>query len=121
MVSQALVEGICRFVLQKHKFQTCCKPPDAAKILAARQIISQQCADAIHRIWGSFRNDVHHMNPNVVEVPIEQLAKSNLDDLSIVESEIFAFSFVEGKLFPKTPLYWDVQDDGTVSVSVRCT
>jgi hypothetical protein len=59
------------------------------------------------------------MNPKVASIPFPQLAKSNLKALATVEREIFAVDFKEGKLLPKQPQYWDVEEDGTVPVFLR--
>lgn len=118
MSSQAVNEGILKLLAERNSINA----TDHSELmdeLQSRNIISATCATASEKIWGSFRNDVHHMNPKVTSIPFRQLAKSNLQALAIVEREIFAVDFKEGKLLPKQPRYWDVEEDGTVPVFLR--
>lgn len=119
MVSQAVVEGIWRFVLERNQIPADRDRPALAATLVEREILSAECADAFGRIWRSFRNDVHHMNPSVNAVPFRDLAKRNLIDLATIEREIFAVGFNDGKLVPIQPLYWDLGPGGTTSVFLR--
>lgn len=118
MSSQAVNEGILKFLAERNGIQTT-EHSETMGTLQSRNLISAECATASEKIWGSFRNDVHHMNPKVTSIPFLQLAKSNLQALAIVEREIFGVDFEEGKLVPKQPKYWDVQADGTVPVFLR--
>ena len=123
MVSQAVNEGIWRFVLERNQIQVGDGKkidwPAIAEELVERKIISTECADAFGRIWRSFRNDVHHMNPSVSAVPFRELARRNMVDLAAIEKEIFAVTFSNGKLVPVQPRYWDLQADGTTSAFLR--
>jgi hypothetical protein len=119
MVSQAVTEAIWRFVLERNQVQADGDRPAQATALVKRGILSTECAEAFGRIWRSFRNDVHHMNPKVSSVPFRELARRNLKDLATIEREIFAVSFNNGKLVPIQPLYWDLGADGTTSVFLR--
>jgi hypothetical protein len=119
MVSQAVVEGIWRFVLERNHIQADRDRPALAATLVDRRILSVECADAFGRIWRSFRNDVHHMNPSVSAVPFRELARRNLVDLAVIEREVFAVSFDHRRLVPLQPLYWDIQAGGTTSVFLR--
>ena len=81
MVSQSITEGIWRFVLERNQIQLKTlkgggkkiKRPAIAAILVKRKIISTECAAAFVRIWGSFRNDMHHMKPKVSTVNFPKL------------------------------------------------
>jgi hypothetical protein len=119
MVSQAVTEGIWRFVLERNQVQADRDRLAVATILVERGVLSAECAEAFGRIWRSFRNDVHHMNPSVSRVPLRELAKRNLFDLAVIEREIFAVNFDNGKLVPIQPRYWDLQSGGTTSVFLR--
>jgi hypothetical protein len=119
MVSQAVTEGIWRFVVEQNDVQSERDRPALAATLVERKILSQDCADAFGRIWRSFRNDVHHMNPNVSAVPFKELARRNLMDLAVIEREIFGVTFDNGRLVPLQPKYWDLREDGTTSVFLR--
>jgi hypothetical protein len=119
MVSQAVTEGIWRLVLERNQVQADRDRSALATILVERGTLSADCAEAFGRIWRSFRNDVHHMNPSVERVQFRELARRNLIDLATIEREIFAVSFDNGKLVPIQPRYWDLQAGGTTSVFLR--
>jgi hypothetical protein len=119
MVSQSVTEGIWRFVLERNGIEYDPDRPSQAAVLVQKSLLSSECADAFGRIWRSFRNDVHHMNPGVSNVPFRELARRNLRDLASIEREVFAVSFDAGRLIPAQPKYWDLQPNGTVSVALR--
>jgi len=118
MVSQAVNEGILKFIAERnHILQD--NHQQFMEELLSKGVISRRCADASERIWRSFRNDVHHMNPKISSIPFKQLAKQNLQPLTEIEKEIFGVDIVEGRLLPRLPLYWDAHNDGTVPVFLR--
>ena len=128
MVSQSVTEGIWKFVLERNQIQPKklkagvgkkMKRAAVAAVLVKQKIISTECAEAFVRIWLSFRNDVHHMNPKVSTVPFRELARQNMVDLAAIEREIFSFTFSNGNLVPVQPRYWDLQADGTTSAFLR--
>jgi len=119
MVSQAVNEGIVKFVAERNGIKEKRELRDLMEEFVHRGIMTPECAQASKKIWGSFRNDVHHMNPKVVSIPFQKLAKRNLQDLATVEKEIFGADFSDGKLVPHHPEYWDVQKDGRVPVYLR--
>jgi hypothetical protein len=45
--------------------------------------------------------------------------KRNIEDIGVIEKEIFEHSFENGKIIPKQRKYWDVKADGIILVSVR--
>ena len=120
MVSQSVAEGIWKFVLDRNQQSRVENLPSVAPALVAAGILSQDCADAFIRIWGGFRNDVHHMNPKVAKIPFALLAKRNLVDLGVIERELFGWTVSEpGKLTPTQPKSWDLKADGTAPVFLR--
>ena len=130
MMSQAVAEGIWRFVLERNQIQPKKlkvgagkkkNRPTIAAVLVKRKIISTECADAFGRIWCSFRNDVHHMNPKISKVNFPEVAKRNMADLAAIERELFAVTLGEdaGKIVLVQPRYWDLQEDGTTSGFLR--
>ena len=113
MVTQSVAEGIFRLVVKRNNVTDEGDRPEVAKHLVDKRIISQECADAFVRIWKSFRNHVHHMNPDVANVPFVKLAKRNITDLATVEKELFAFRRSKEKFIVANPKYWDCLPDGT--------
>lgn len=118
---QAVAEGIAKFVCLRTATRSGKDQNARVQRLFNAKVISAECVRAFHSISGMQRDDFHHMNP---EVPtdwrvLETLAKKALNDLSVVEREIFAFQFEAGRLVPKHPQYWDATPKGTVSVFLR--
>lgn len=93
--------------------------PDIVALLVRKSIISKDCGDAFNRIYNSYRNDLHHMNRNIVKIRFAALAKKNIDDLAIIESEMFAVENTERGIRLLKPLYWDLKADGTVDSFLR--
>ena len=128
MVTQAVAEGIRKFVVERNGIEQPAAAKDEAQekdapktvaLLFDKRIISQKCADAFNRIWRSFRNDVHHMNPKVATIPFPSLAKRNIMDLTTIEGEIFAFKWDNGRIIPLNRLYWDTRTDGAIGIFLR--
>ncbi|EAR23038.1 hypothetical protein NB231_14498 [Nitrococcus mobilis Nb-231] len=118
MATQAVNEGMLKF-LEERNGLCCANHDDLMKTLRQRDIMTQKCVGAAEKIWKSFRNDVHHMNPKVSTISFPELARTNLQSLAVVEGEIFGVDIVDGKLCPKQPKYWDIQSDDTVPVFLR--
>jgi hypothetical protein len=119
MVSKAVNEGIAKFVAERNSIKERKEHGDLMDEFVQKGIMSLGCAQASGRIWGSFRNDVHHMNSKVASIPFYQLARRNLQDLATIEQEIFGTDHSDGRLVPHHPQYWDVREDGTVPVFLR--
>lgn len=119
MATQALNEGLIRFIAERNDI-----PPNVGlyqliETYLSRSIVSATAADAMRRILRSFRNDFHHLNPSIYTVPVQDIAKRNIEDIAAIEKEIFEHSYQEGKLSPKYEQYWDVKADGTMLVNLR--
>ena len=125
MMSHAINEGIIKFVAERNSIQKN-NPTGTTKTieeliyeLNEKNIISDGCKDASMRIWKSYRNDIHHMNPTVANINFKTLAQQNLKYLSTIEKEIFGHTFKNGAINPTQPKYWDIRDDGTAPVFLR--
>jgi hypothetical protein len=120
MVSQSVTEGILRFVLERNGMPDDNKSDEALKVLVEENIISQRYCEAFSRIRKSFRNDVHHMNQSVYQVPFREFAKRNMDDLATIEGEIFACSYgINGELIPRQPKYWNMIPERDIPIFIR--
>lgn len=121
MTTQAVNEGILKFVAERNNIQNkdYCDLSALLKLLVSRYIFSPDCFDASKQIYGSFRNDVHHMNPKVETIDFQHLAKKNMQNLSVIEREIWAAYHDDGGIVPLQPKYWDKNPDGTVTISLR--
>ncbi len=125
MMSHSINEGIIEFVtdrgkLSRHKSDGNAKSIDELiNELEQQKTISKACADAARGIYGSYRNDIHHMSPKVGSIDFCSLARENLKRLAMIEGEIFGADVIEGRLKPHHPIYWDLNADGTVSAFLR--
>lgn len=126
MMSHSINEGIIVFVadrsgLNKNKSDGGAKSiEDLISELEQNKTISKACADAARGIYGSYRNDVHHMSPKVSDIDFPPLARDNLKRLAVIEGEIFGADITsDGKLKPHTTCFWDLNADGTVSAFLR--
>jgi len=118
MLTQAVNEAIIKFLVERNSIIE--EKHDAQiGMLAEKNILTPPAIEASEKIWKSFRNDVHHMNPQVGNIDFNTLAKRNLQNLAIVEGEVFEVEISQGKLIPKHPQYWKILKDGTVSVFLR--
>lgn len=130
MVSQAINEGIIKFIAERNGIdphtrdsegksrakKTC----DLINEFKEKDVISTNCAQASERIYNSFRNDVHHMNPKVAEIDFKEFAKRNLQDLSTIEKEIFDVKVsANGGFIPQQPKYWNFSNDGKMAAYLR--
>ena len=121
MTTQAVNEGIIRFVAQRNsinKYENMYLG-DLLTELELQDILSQKCFKASKQILKSFRNDVHHMNPKVATIDFQELAKKNIQKLSVIEREIWDAYHDDKGLVPLQPKYWDKNPDGTVTISLR--
>ena len=125
MMSHAINEGIIKFVVERNKINRNKEDGNTKTIeeliceLKDKDIISEKCATASTKIWGSFRADIHHMNPKVSEIPFSKLAQQNLKHLSTIEGEIFGHDIKKGAIAPHQPKYWDINADGKMAVFLR--
>ena len=125
MMSHAINEGIIKFVVERNKINRNRKDGRTKTIdelireLKDKDIISEKCAAASTKISGSFRADIHHMNPTVAKIPFQNLAQQNLKHLSTIEREIFGHDIKKGAIAPHQPKYWDINADGTMAVFLR--
>lgn len=125
MVTQAVAEGIQKLIRERNGISAPApeKGPELVHLLIAKGIITSICGEAFNRIWGSYRNDLHHMNPGAAKVtyPVSSdLAKRNIQDLAVIEKEIFAVNLRNGALIPVQAKYWDIGPDGRAPIYLRC-
>jgi uncharacterized protein YutE (UPF0331/DUF86 family) len=121
MVTQAVAEGIRKLVAERNGIKPDMQGDAVVRELLKAGLITQACAEAFDRIYGGFRNDVHHMNPKVSKIDFRALAKRNIQDLAVIEREIFACKITNEAFVPVNPKYWDIGPDGTMPVFLRCS
>ena len=119
MTTQAVCEGLIRFIAERNAIAPNQDLIGLVGIFLAKNIVSQSCSEAMNGILKSFRNDFHHQNPSIATVPVQGIAKRNIEDLATIEKEIFDHAIENGKLSPKQPKYWDATSNGTFLVNIR--
>jgi len=107
MMTHAINEALMKFIADKNiiKIESDWKKQwhsKLMKIFLDKNILTKQSIDASIRIWESYRNDIHHMNPAVSGIKFPELAKSNLQDLSIIEKEIFGATSKKRSTYPNS-------------------
>jgi len=95
MMSHSINEGIIKFITERNHIDKQKKNENTKTIeeliieFKKRNIISDKCAEASMKIWGSYRANIHHMNPIISKIDFKRIALQNLKCLSIIEREIF--------------------------------
>ena len=119
-LSQAVGEAITKFLCQKNGWKPKKGFEENVTKLEGRQFISGDLKEKLLLLWEK-RDEYHHLNPTI-EVDrenLEALAFNKVSLLKEIESEIFKFSVVDGRLVPENGKYWPVQHNGTVPVFLR--
>lgn len=119
-LSQALAEAIARFLCQKNGWKPKKSFEENIAKLETRLFISKDMKAKFLRLWEK-RDDYHHLNPTIQtdRQKLEVLAYERVLLLKEIESEVFRFSFVDGKLVPENREYWALQQNGTVPVFLK--
>lgn len=120
-LSQAVAEGLTRFLGDFHKVGAKKDPRKRVQQLHSKRAISRAAVDAFGRIWGNDRNTLHHLNPDIPtdHQLLERRAEDCVAALFEIESELFAFDVVDGGIAPKTPEYWPKTDAQHMGVFLR--
>jgi hypothetical protein len=119
MATQALNEGLIRFIAERNGILSNQDLYVLVDVFVEQNIVTTACADAMRRVLKSFRNDFHHLNPSISKVPVQVIAKRNIEDIVVIEKEIFEHTFEGGRIILKQERYWDVRPDGKMHVSIR--
>jgi hypothetical protein len=119
-LSQAVAEGVARFLCQRNGWKPKTNFEENVATLHIRKLISGDMKDRFLRIWEK-RDDYHHLNSTIEtdRNKLEALAYEKVLLLKEIEAEVFKFSIVDGKLLPENRKYWDVQSNGKVPVFLK--
>lgn len=119
-LSQAVAEAIAKFLCQKNGWKPKKSFEENIAKLETRQFIRKNIKEKFLSLWDK-RDDYHHLNPTIEtdRQKLEALAYNKLLLLKEIESEVFKFSIVDGRLVPENPKYWAIQSNGTVPVFFR--
>ena len=102
-VAEALVRLLCEVDFGKHDKSF----KKNVKKLSMRNFISDKLKESFLEIW-KMRNEYHHLEPNIEtdRHELEKLARKKIQYLAKIESEIFYFTDIDGKIIPEKPKYW---------------
>ena len=119
-LSQAVGEATVKFLCSKNGWKPCKNFEKNVGTLETRHVISRNLKERFLNLWKE-RDDYHHLNSTIEtdRQKLETLACEKVLLLKEIESEVFAVSFVGGKLVPQCRKYWALQEDGTVPVFLR--
>ncbi len=112
-LSQAVAEAIVKFLCEKNGWKPKKNFEENIATLETRQFITKNIKEKFLLLWNR-RDDYHHLNPTIEtnRQKLESLAYDKLFLLNEIESELFKFSYVDGRLTPENPKYWTIQSDG---------
>lgn len=119
-LSQAVAEAIVRFLCQKNGWKPKKNYEENVAKLEIRQFISKDIKDKFLSLWEK-RDDYHHLN-STIETDYQKLEALSYEKVLLlkeIESEVFRFSIVDGKLAPENKKYWALQKNGTVPVFLK--
>jgi hypothetical protein len=119
-LSQAVAEAVAKFLCQKNGWKPKKSFEENVAKLETRQFISKDMKDKFLSLWDK-RDDYHHLNPTIEtdRQKLEALAYEKVSLLKEIETEVFRFSIVDGRLVPQNSKYWNLQPDGTAQVFLR--
>ena len=120
-LSQAVAEALSRFLDAVHKVGAKKDPMQCVQRLLRAGMISRSVADAFASVRGNDRNAFHHVNQDVPTdyEELERRAEECVSALLTIESDVFAYRAVEGRLAPAKPEYWPKHDSQLINVFLR--
>lgn len=106
-LTQAVAEALARFLCEVNFGRHDKVFEKNVEKLSVRNFISDKVKESLLKIWEK-RNDYHHLNPNVEtdRQTLEELAREKARLLVEVESEVFHFTVVDGRMILEHPKYW---------------
>ena len=121
-IAQAYIEALSRFLVEHHHTRIQSAPLERCRYLYREGLLSEQALKAALAIM-SDRNDFHHLNKSVEQEyeKLEARAADCINQLHIIESEVFAYSFgpEPGKISFQNPDYWPSNGPGLSQVNLR--
>lgn len=120
-LAQAVAEALVKFLCMRNHWKPDQNFEKNLRKLVSRKFILESTKDCLEQIWKK-RDDYHHLNQSVEKdrQKLEAMAKEKVRLLNKVESEIFEFTIVDGKICPSKPKYWDIVGN-KADIYLRCT
>jgi len=109
MASQAVAEGINKYVLIRNNIKTNIPRPQLFYYMMDYGLVCPDYAMAATSLYKSHRNDYHHMNSPVGSIDHRLLATDNIRWLATIENAVFGADYAKGgSIVPRNPTYWDM-------------
>lgn len=109
---QSVAEALVRYLCTRNGWRPAKEYETNVEKLFTRQFLPSETRDWLLDVWEK-RDDYHHLNEAVEadRVALEALSRQKNRALISVESDVFAYSLVDGAISFKHPKYWDSQDN----------
>ena len=119
-IAQAYIEALSKFLAERHDVKLGNNVERRFERLRNNDVISSAARDAAIAIYKE-RNDYHHLNKDVPQehAILEARAGNCVNSIYVIESELFASTFDNGKIVPKNPDYLPFTSSDTVGVFLR--
>ena len=120
-LAQAVAEGLSTYLGRLHQPGARKDPQQRVQRLKTSGAITDSAMKAFLLIWGTDRNTFHHLNDDVQTDygELERRAESCVQALLVIESELFAFTIIDGRIVPTHPIYWPRTDPEHIGVFLR--
>ena len=116
---QGVAEALVRFVCEKRLGDAHGDFARNVRNLERQGHLSSEDSSALMEVWEQ-RNTYHHINADIEtgRLELEQLARRKTQLLIGIEQSLFAHEYDEGRIVPRNPDLWDIQD-GRAEVFLR--
>jgi len=117
---QAVAEALLRFMCERNDIRNKGFETNIRNLSKLKDNIHPDWIKMLKRVWKN-RNDYHHLNPDVPteEEKLKEIAKDKIVSLLDVESKVFAFEWVDGRIKRTYPEYWLENDGGLLNSYLR--
>lgn len=122
-LAQSVAEGLAKFIAEKNGMPQVEEHAAQVNIIRKRgnpPPISELTSRAFKAIRGEDRNDFHHLDSDIEQdyIKLDARALACLEGLYRIESEVFAFQVIDGRIDPIHHRYWP-QDGEALQVFLR--
>jgi len=117
---QAVAEALLRFMCERNGIGNKGFETNICNLSKLKDKIHPDWIKILKRVWKN-RNDYHHLNPDVPtqKEKLNKIAKDKIVSLLGVESKVFAFEWVSGRIKRTHPEYWLESDSGLLNSYLR--
>lgn len=120
-LAQAVSERLSMFLAGVNQHRKVNDYRTRVRRLSEAGAISRASLDSFLAVWGTDRNDYHHLNSTVETdyARLHERAWGCVEALYVIESDVFAFDINDGRIVPRHPKYWPQIETGLTDVFLR--